>query len=233
MAKVLVEETNLTNIANSIREKTGTTDTYKPSEMASAISGIQSGGGDTNIEDGLLTRTLDNVSNSRITTLPSYVFYGYTVEPSGYSVDFDFPNVTTVGTGTFGNATIRNINLPSLRILNYSLFEGARIYGNANLPNAVTFRDKCMSNVLYFKKLEALNAQYIFTKAFLGSSIETFVFGNTVPTLNKVDAFSSTTVSRGTGYIYVPDDLVDDYKSATNWSTYADQIKPISEMPTE
>ena len=35
------------------------------------------------------------------------------------------------------------------------------------------------------------------------------------------------------GYIYVPDALVDSYKTATNWSTYADQIKPLSELPTE
>ena len=32
------------------------------------------------------------------------------------------------------------------------------------------------------------------------------------------------------GYIYVPDELVDSYKTATNWSTYAAQIKPISEL---
>ena len=31
------------------------------------------------------------------------------------------------------------------------------------------------------------------------------------------------------GYIYVPDALVEDYKAATNWSTYASQIKPLSE----
>ena len=29
--------------------------------------------------------------------------------------------------------------------------------------------------------------------------------------------------------IYVPDDLVDSYKTATNWVTYADKIKPMSE----
>ncbi len=30
-------------------------------------------------------------------------------------------------------------------------------------------------------------------------------------------------------YFYVPDDLVDDYKTATNWNAYADRIKPMSE----
>ena len=31
-------------------------------------------------------------------------------------------------------------------------------------------------------------------------------------------------------YIYVPDNMVDSLKAATNWSTYADQIKPLSEL---
>ena len=31
-------------------------------------------------------------------------------------------------------------------------------------------------------------------------------------------------------YFYVPDDLVESYKSASNWSTYTDQIKPISDL---
>ena len=33
------------------------------------------------------------------------------------------------------------------------------------------------------------------------------------------------------GKFYVPDDLVDEYKEATNWSAVADKIKPLSEAP--
>ena len=40
----LYEDTNIKAIADAIREKNGTTETYKPSEMASAIEGIKSGG---------------------------------------------------------------------------------------------------------------------------------------------------------------------------------------------
>ena len=39
----LYEETDIQNIANAIREKAGTTDTFKVSEMANAISEIKSG----------------------------------------------------------------------------------------------------------------------------------------------------------------------------------------------
>ena len=45
MAKVLVNESSLTGIADAIRGKNGSTDTYKPSEMAAAITAIEGGGG--------------------------------------------------------------------------------------------------------------------------------------------------------------------------------------------
>lgn len=45
MAKYVIEDTTLTGIAGAIREKNGTTDTYKPTEMAAAIAAIVSGSG--------------------------------------------------------------------------------------------------------------------------------------------------------------------------------------------
>ena len=42
MARVLINESNLENIADAIRAKSGSSDTYLPSQMASAISDIQS-----------------------------------------------------------------------------------------------------------------------------------------------------------------------------------------------
>lgn len=44
MARVFVNDTTLTDIADAIREKLDTEQTYKPSEMAEAVRGIQSGG---------------------------------------------------------------------------------------------------------------------------------------------------------------------------------------------
>ena len=54
--------------------------------------------------------------------------------------------------------------------------------------------------------------------------------------LTNSNAFNGTPISGNyatKGYVYVPDNLVDEYKSATNWATYADQIKPLSELPQE
>ena len=50
-----------------------------------------------------------------------------------------------------------------------------------------------------------------------------------IPTLG-IEVFKNTPIEKGTGYIYLPDNLVEEAKIATNWSVWADQIKPISEM---
>ena len=47
-------------------------------------------------------------------------------------------------------------------------------------------------------------------------------------TLSNSDAFKNTPIANKAGYIYVPDELVEQYKKATNWSVYASQIKPLS-----
>ena len=54
---------------------------------------------------------------------------------------------------------------------------------------------------------------------------------STVSILNNTNAFSGTKIKVGTGAIYVPTELVDSYKSATNWSAFASQIFPISVYP--
>lgn len=45
MSKVMVNESSLTSIGDAIRSKTGTTEKYKPSQMAAAIMNIVSGSG--------------------------------------------------------------------------------------------------------------------------------------------------------------------------------------------
>ena len=60
-------------------------------------------------------------------------------------------------------------------------------------------------------------------------SIKNYILNCTsVPTLSDKNAFDSINKS---AIIWVKDDLVESYKSATNWSEYATYIKPISSMP--
>ena len=56
--------------------------------------------------------------------------------------------------------------------------------------------------------------------------------GNNVCTLNK-NVFVSTPISSGTGYIYVPSSLIEQYKVATNWSTYAAQFRALEDYTVD
>lgn len=61
------------------------------------------------------------------------------------------------------------------------------------------------------------------------AALTALVLGGTqVASLNGSSALTDTAIASGTGYIYVPDSLVNDYKAAVNWKTYASQIRPLS-----
>lgn len=68
---------------------------------------------------------------------------------------------------------------------------------------------------------------YAFNKC--SSLVAVIIRAKTPPTLDDANAFTSTNNCP----IYVPDASVEAYKGATNWNTYADRIKGISELPTD
>ena len=73
------------------------------------------------------------------------------------------------------------------------------------------------------------NTQNINSGAFRGcySLASLYLHGSSVASLSSVSVLNSTTIADGTGTIYVPSNLVDSYKAATNWSTFADQFQAI------
>jgi hypothetical protein len=52
-----------------------------------------------------------------------------------------------------------------------------------------------------------------------------------VSDLIETNAFAKSPIETGTGYIYVPRNLVDAYKNGTNWSIFANQIRAIEDYP--
>lgn len=91
------------------------------------------------------------------------------------------------------------------------------------------FKDCTSLTTLDFSNIKTIGSQF----AQNASSLSTLIIRNstTLATLGGTNAFLNNPIASGTGYIYVPDDLVDSYKQATNWSTYAAQIKGLSELP--
>lgn len=85
-------------------------------------------------------------------------------------------------------------------------------------------------SVLAEARFDSLNT--ITNQVFLNcTALEKLILGSsTLCELTNANAFQSSSVEDGTGYVYVPDSLVESYKTATNWVNYANQIKPISEL---
>ena len=273
MTKVLVNEENLTNIANAIRGKNGGTTTYKPGDMALAISNIPSmttpkigfvptawKTSGNNQQIGLITEGIwyGNLTQAAFATNPpDYVYNG----PFGYLQNVIFADeITTIANYAFYQC--RSLALTSLpnsiiSIRSYAFyncaalaltslpenlksisdygFEGCSSLAITKLPNQITeiswsAFSKCTS--LVELTCEG-NIATIEANAFSScSALAKIVFPNitSVPVLDATNAFSGTPMVAGTGYFYVPDELVDSFKSATNWSSYADQIKGISEL---
>lgn len=71
MSIVTIDDSCFTNIANAIRGKNGETTTYKPNEMAAAISSISGGGGDWQV--AAISTVYDSTTNKTIIPLANYI----------------------------------------------------------------------------------------------------------------------------------------------------------------
>ena len=84
------------------------------------------------------------------------------------------------------------------------------------------------SNLKYFKCYQSVSS--VGYNAFGNTALETFIIRRTTPPSLNTTSFKNTPIAGGTGYIYVPDEAINTYKSATNWSAYSEQIKGVSEL---
>ena len=112
-------------------------------------------------------------------------------------------------------------------------FRDDKLLTTADFPAATSISTNAFSGCSSLTSVSLPAATSISTSAFYGcSSLTSLTLSkNQVATLSATNAFTGTPIANGTGYIYVPDNLVDQYKTAANWATYANQILPISQKP--
>ena len=51
--------------------------------------------------------------------------------------------------------------------------------------------------------------------------------------ITHTSVFTKTPIESGTGYIYVPKALIEDYKVTTNWSVYASQFRALEDYTVD
>ena len=118
--------------------------------------------------------------------------------------------LTSIGDYAFYSCkSLTSINLPVCTSIGYAAFSSCTALNSINLPACTSIDSYAFNSCTSLTSIKLANASKICT-------------------LSNSDAFKSTPIANEAGYIYVPDELVEQYKKATNWSVYASQIKPLS-----
>ena len=152
-------------------------------------------------------KLLTSVSLPLVTSVGSYAF-----QNCASLTVADFPVATSVGSYAFQNcASLTVADFPVATSVGSYAFTGCSALTSADFPVATSIGGSAFR---YCSNLTSLTLS-----------------NTTIATLSNSLALLDTPIANGTGHIYVPDDLVDQYKTATNWATYANQILPISQKP--
>jgi hypothetical protein len=246
MANVLIDENSMSDIADAIRAKLDTEDTYLPSEMAAAIEEIGGGGitptGTKQIsitENGTTTEDVTNYASAEITVNvqasgPTWDEIATWVQPSGEIT----LTATMIENYAFGYRQKANqpwqINAPLVTYLGQNAFRECTYLTSAKFPKLESQHATgyvfygCSRLALLDWGLNELK-QNTFTNC---SALKTLILRKTtaIQPIQNTNVFNGTPFKSGGsgGTIYIPEVLYNhlgdgsalDYKSATNWSTY-------------
>lgn len=162
---VVVLDSTLTDIANAIRGKNGSSDTYKPSEMPAAINAIPSGGG-----DGIPREV--NASG----------VYGFPTQ----NFTFSFPsNATDVAGYAFKSAFQQCLPLTSVDFGSLATVSGAEAFSHA-------FSGCTGLTSVDLSSLTTVSGSGAFDTAFQNCSFITSVDLSSLTTISGYGAFSNT-----------------------------------------
>lgn len=167
--------------------------------------------------------TMDSLELPELTTVGEYFMY------ENGARALEMPKLTSAGSNAFCLLpNLKKLSLPSLTAVNSSYTSLSCLScAKVDLPKltAVPKWGLLQTNA---RSITLPSCTTINANAFLYSTnlLQFVLPGSTMCTLSSSLYYQTTpTVLR----IYVNDDLVESYKSATNWSAYANYIKPISE----
>lgn len=184
--------------------------------------------GQINTEDEKFQKILDrSIVNVKINTnVGLYTFYGCNALES---VVFDNSNnnITILGQACFqGCSALKNITIPTtVSYIGQAAFAGTGI-STIDLPNISTLESNVFANAKSLTHIEIPSTiTSIKNQAFSGcNSLATVIVRPTTPPTLGSNAFYTTVSGRK---IYVPAASVNNYKTATNWSEYANDIEAI------
>ena len=190
--------------------------------------------GDEVMTDQIVSRTVTEYKENRITTVGQYAFNGCAA-----LAEVDIPNVTRIYTNGFnGCSSLTTANVPALTGLYGYEFAACTKLASVKFPS-VTLTD-CSGygpfsgsgvKIVDFPALTSIKGQPFYSAKSLRSVI---LRSSTVCVLNTaIDSVFAATSFPTNGYIYVPRALVDSYKEATNWSEIADRFQALEDYTAD
>ena len=183
------------------------------------------GGGSSGHEDEIIARTITNYTNNSATSIGEYAFYYSELE------SVNFSKATSIGNNAFYHCfKLASADfLAATSIGNYAFF-GCTELASINFPAATSIGNNAFATCY---KLESANfsapTSIDYAAFYNCSELASLILRATtqVCTLSNNNALGITPIASGTGYIYVPAALIDSYKTATNWTTYANQFRAL------
>lgn len=201
----------------------------------------------------LTTVNFSGWNTSKVTNM-SYLFYSiWSVTELDVSM-FDTSNVTDMSYMFCMMSVLTSLNLTNFNTSNVTNMSYMFRSGNALTSLDVSsFNTSKVTNMAYmfhscrelttldlsnFDVSKVTNMGNMFSEC---RKLTKLIINNpNVFELKQTNVFTNTPIAGYTdytngelGYVYVPDDLVETYKNSSVWSTYASQIKGISELPQE
>ena len=201
--------------------------------------------------DALLSRGITRLESDAL-TVGEYACYECTE-----LTEVNMPLVTSIGKAAFSNCTkMTSLSMPMLEEAGSNVFQGCSQLTKASLPLLTVAENYAFRDCVNLVSVDLHSLANVSAGAFWGCSqltrvdlpaasqisagafrdcslLDTVILRkeDAICTLSNTNAFNGTPIASGTGFVYVPTALVDSYKTAAVWSTYANQVRAIEDYP--
>jgi hypothetical protein len=201
-------------------------------------------------DESINNAIVDALIDGSITEVDSNVIRvkQYTFNLCTELVRVNLPKVQTIDQNAFlGCSALKNIDLPALTSSGVKVFGNCSSLETANLPRLENLQQNFFASCGSLVSVDLSRVTAISSSAFsYCSKLTTLILrGDTVASLANTNAFNKCYHILGTvdathnpeglkdGYIYVPKALIEDYKVATNWVTYASQFRALEDYTVD